>query len=84
MTRGYYRMSSLRRLEVAAHRLTSRKGTSVSRLLGYANRHVLRVDHDDDFDPEPVLRETDDLVRHLPGPPRGKVRWVNVENLGTA
>ena len=72
MTRGYYRMSSLRRLEVAAHRLTSRKGTSVSRLRGY------------DFDPEPVLRETDDLVRALPGPPRGKVRWVNVENLGTA
>ena len=44
VTRGYYRMSSLRRLELAAHRLVSEPGTSVARLLGYANRHVLRVD----------------------------------------
>ena len=84
VTRGYYRMSSLRRLELAAHRLVSEPGTSVARLLGYANRHVLRIDHADDFDPEPILRATDDMVRRLARPPRGTGHWVNIENLAGA
>ncbi|MGH3454717.1 MAG: hypothetical protein ACRDPQ_08445 [Nocardioidaceae bacterium] len=71
MAERYYRMSSLRRLEAAGHKLADEPNMSTSRLLGYANRYVLRVEHADGEDPDPIVRDIDPEVRVLPGPPPG-------------
>jgi hypothetical protein len=78
MARGYYRMSSLRRLDSAVLWLLTDPQMTAARLLGYAHRHVLRIDHPDDRDPHLSLREIDPMVRVLPGPPTGASQWVAI------
>lgn len=78
MAQGYYRMSSLRRLERAVRWLVTDPQLTAARLLGYAHRHVLRVDYPDDRDPGRALREIDPMVRVLSGPPNSTSRWFAV------
>jgi hypothetical protein len=71
-------MSSLRTLESAVRWLVTEPQMTASRLLGYAHRHVLRIDYPDDREPSLTLREIDPMVRVLPGPPNGDSQWVDI------
>lgn len=71
-------MSSLQRLESAVRWLVTDPQMTAARLLGYAHRHVLRVDYPDDRDPVRTLREIDPMVRVLSGPPNDASQWVAV------
>ena len=73
-------MSSLRQLESAVRWLVTDPQLTVARLLGYAHRHVLRVDYPDDRDPGRALREIDPMVRVLSGPPNSTSRWFAVDS----
>jgi hypothetical protein len=71
-------MSSLQRLDSAVLWLVTDPQMTAARLLGYAHRHVLRIDYPDDRDPRLSLREIDPMVRVLPGPPNGASHWVAI------
>jgi hypothetical protein len=69
----YYRMSSDPKTVTVIRKLAENANVSVSRLLGYAHRHILRFDHPDDYDLELVIRDLDPMARALPEPPSGAV-----------
>ena len=57
----HYRMSSPHTIEAAVRGLLQEAHQSLTRVLGYANRHILRVDH------LPGLQDSPDWFRHGPG-----------------
>jgi hypothetical protein len=71
-------MSSLRTLESAVRWLVTDPQMTAARLLGYANRHVLRIEYPGDRNPGRALREIDPMVRVLSGPPNSTSHWVAV------
>ena len=66
---SYYRMSSILTIEAARQRLIGERHQSPTRVLGYANRHILRVDHRAGDSPDRIIHEIDPAARLLPTPP---------------
>ncbi|HYJ68532.1 MAG TPA: hypothetical protein VEX15_12830 [Nocardioidaceae bacterium] len=69
----YYRMSTGPKAVAVVRTLAENANVSVSRLLGYAHRSVLRFDHPDDYDLDLVIRDVDPMARAVPEPPSGMV-----------
>ena len=67
----YYRMTSSHTIEDAMRRLAREADHSAARVLGYANQHVLRVDHPPARLPDAILHDIDPEARRLPEPPAG-------------
>ena len=69
MPASYYRMSSALALETARRRLIDEPHQSPTRVLGYLNRLILRVDYHPCHPPDRIIHEIDALARRLPIPP---------------
>ncbi len=69
MPTDYYRMSSGHALEAARQRLISKPYQSPSRVLGDANRLILRVAYRSGSPPDHLIHELDHMARRLPHPP---------------
>ena len=69
MPTSYYRMSSVLTIEAARQRLISERHQSPTRVLGYANRLILRVEHRLRHPPDGIIHEVDPQARLLPTPP---------------
>jgi hypothetical protein len=67
----YYRMSGPQTIENAMRRLSQETHLSSTRVLGYANQHILRVDHPPGRMPDPIIHDIDPQARRLPEPPAG-------------
>jgi len=52
-------------VEAVVGRLADETGMSITRLLGYAHRRVLRVDHRPSELPDDIIREIDPLAGRL-------------------
>ena len=64
-------MSGTRTIEDAIRRLGREAHLSPARVLGYANQHILRVDHAPGQLPDAIIRDIDPEARRLPEPPAG-------------
>jgi hypothetical protein len=62
-------MSSAYEVEAARQRLTQEPYHSPSRVLGYGNRLILRVDYRPGYPPDRIIHEVDPMARPLPNPP---------------
>jgi len=69
MPTDYYRMGSGHALEAARQRLISEPYQSPSRVLGHANRLILRVAYRSGSPPDHLIHELDYMARRLPHPP---------------
>ena len=69
MPTDYYRMSSGHALEAARQRLISEPYQSPSRVLGHANRLILRVAYRSESPPDHLIHQLDHMARRLPHPP---------------
>lgn len=67
----YYRMSGPQTIEDAMRRLAQEAHLSPARVLGYANQHILRVDHPPGRLPDATIHAIDPEARRLPEPPAG-------------
>jgi hypothetical protein len=62
-------MSSVLAIEAARQRLISERHQSPTRVLGYANRLLLRVEHRRRHPPDEIIHQIDPGVRLLQPPP---------------
>jgi hypothetical protein len=69
MPTDYYRMSSGHALEAARQRLISEPYQSPSRVLGHANRLILRVAYRSESPPDHLIHQLDHMAQRLPHPP---------------
>ena len=65
----YYQMSSVHTIEAAMRDLIQDGHHTPTRLLGYTNRHILRVDHPPGRRPDASILDIDPKARRLPEPP---------------
>jgi hypothetical protein len=66
---SYYRLSGILALEAARQRLLGERHQSPTRVLGYADRLILRVDHWPGCAPDDIIHQVDPSARRLPQPP---------------
>ena len=69
MTTHYYRMSTPQTMDEAIRSLGQQANLSPTRVLGYASRNILRVDHPASRLPDAAIHDIDPNASRLPQPP---------------